>query len=378
MEITKFVNRYWRFILFFAATFGVLVVLYAWRGVLLPFMLGLVMANLFMPPIRIVERLLPGRNKNGARNRIIAIGVVMFAIMVVFAAGAFIVITYIIHSGPQMMAQVGNHLSDLVAKGKQLTSSIRNLFPDSMKGAVDGVVQSITNSLTGTLTTASTGSFSGGLVSSILGAILGFAAVPLFLFYLLKDSELCVNSVCTVLGESKKPHMRSILGVLEGVLGQYIRAQFFLSGVLFTLTLIGLLILRVPFALPLAFIYGLGEMVPTFGAWIATAILIFVVLALAPDKLILVLVMALGVHLLENIFLVPRVEAKFMRLHPVIVILLLVLGGHFWGLWGMILTVPLAATVLGLFNWVKSVDQDARQKLAEAAARPAPDTLIGT
>jgi predicted PurR-regulated permease PerM len=365
MELIGLFKRYERYIVFFVITAVLLTVLYGSRDVLLPFMLGLVMAYLFMPIIRWLERTMPGKGKHMATKRALSIVLVMFAIMVVFAAGAFLTTMYVIHSGSQMLSNASEYLNNLVARGKEWTASIRNMFPAGMRDTVDNYIQGFTNSLASTLSGSAPSQGGVSFITGALGLLLGFAAVPVFLFYILKDSELCVNSVCSVLGESKKPQLRSILSVLERVLGQYIRAELALSAVLFTLTFIGLSIIRVPLALPLAFIYGLGELIPTFGAWIAGGIMLIVVLALAPDKLLWVIGMDLGVKLLENVFLVPRIEAKFMNLHPALVIVLLVLGSHFWGLWGMVLTVPLAATLIELFKWVKSLDQVAGEALPE-------------
>jgi predicted PurR-regulated permease PerM len=80
-----------------------------------------------------------------------------------------------------------------------------------------------------------------------------------------------------------------------------------------------------------------------------------VVLAEAPDKILWVIIMDLIVKLLENMLLVPRIQAGFMRIHPAVIIFLLVIGAHFWGFWGMVLTIPITATTIELFNYVKSL-----------------------
>ena len=84
-----------------------------------------------------------------------------------------------------------------------------------------------------------------------------------------------------------------------------------------------------------------------------------VTLALAPHKVIWVILLAIVVQLLENNLLVPRIQASTMRLHPSLVILLLVLGGYLWGFWGILLTVPLTATLVDIFGYVRGVNREA-------------------
>jgi predicted PurR-regulated permease PerM len=256
-----------------------------------------------------------------------------------------------------MLANSGQYIDNFITRAQQWTAGIRNMFPPSVRGYVDNAVQNIANSLTGTLQKSTSGG--GGFLTSALGVIFGFAVVPLFLFYLLKDSELAVKGICSMFGEGASQHVYKILCVVESVIGRYIRAQLILSSVLFSLTLAGLLLLGIHplFALPLAFIYGLGELIPTLGAWIAGAIMVLVVLATQPDKLIAVIIMDLGVKVLENMVLVPKIQASNMRMHPAVVISLLVMGGHFWGLWGLILTVPITATLVEVFKYIRTMDR---------------------
>ena len=357
MDIKHELNKNWRYILFFAGAGVVLWILYTWRVVLLPFIIGLVLAYIMTPMVRWLVRIIPGKRLCTATKRTMAIFFLLFSIMGVFAFAMFIVITDLIHSSGQILANSGQYFNNFIARAQEWTTGLRNLFPESMRGYVDRVVQGIANSITSTLQRSTSGS--SNMVTSTLGIVFGFIAVPIFLFYLLKDSELVVNGVCSLFGKKAQPHIYKVLCVVESVLGRYIRAEIILSSVLFSLTLVGLLIIGIhPFlAFPLAFIYGLGELIPTLGAWIAGAIMVLVVLGTQPDKLIAVIIMDLLVKLLENMVLVPRIQASTMRIHPALVIVLLVLGANFWGLWGMIFTIPITATLIDVFKYIRAMDR---------------------
>ena len=78
-----------------------------------------------------------------------------------------------------------------------------------------------------------------------------------------------------------------------------------------------------------------------------------VVLAIAPEKVIWVAILYLGVQLLENTLLVPRIQGGYLHIHPAIVIVLLVLGAYIAGFWGLILAVPLTATIVEIYKYVR-------------------------
>ena len=56
---------------------------------------------------------------------------------------------------------------------------------------------------------------------------------------------------------------------------------------------------------------------------------------------------------MENLALRPKIQGDYMQIHPAIVLVLLVVGSSIAGFWGLLLSVPLAATVVGLFNYVR-------------------------
>lgn len=352
MTLRQVLNRYGRYILFLGLTVLVLGALYIWRTNLLPFVVGLVMAYLFMPIIRWIERVLPGKGRWMEAKRVLAIALVFISIMGVFAAAAFITVTIIIHNSADLIQNASKFITNFIAKGQEWTDSIRQAFPPGMRATVDKVVLDAGNSIGNALT----GSLKGGgtALTSSLGLILGFAALPLFLFYLLKDCEMIQNNVYMCLPSGVGKHARSVVNIIECTLGRYIKAELLLGAIVGSMSLVGLLIIQVPFALPLAFFNGICEMIPTVGPIIGGIVMSIVTLALAPDKVIWVVLLAIIIQLSENNLIAPRVTASCLHLHPALVIMLLVLGGYFWGFWGLVLTVPVTSTLVDIFNYVRS------------------------
>ena len=106
---------------------------------------------------------------------------------------------------------------------------------------------------------------------------------------------------------------------------------------------VGLFLLGVPFSILLGIIAGITELIPIIGPWIGGAAGVIVTLATAPEKALWVLLLYLVIQFAENAILVPRIQGNALRLHPVAVIVIVIISGHYFGIWGIILGPPLVA-----------------------------------
>jgi predicted PurR-regulated permease PerM len=78
---------------------------------------------------------------------------------------------------------------------------------------------------------------------------------------------------------------------------------------------------------------------------------LLVTLATAPDKVIWVALLYLAVQQLENVFLVPRIEGHALRLHPVLIMVIIVVASQVAGIWGIIIGPPLVAVLRDLVRY---------------------------
>jgi predicted PurR-regulated permease PerM len=120
------------------------------------------------------------------------------------------------------------------------------------------------------------------------------------------------------------------------------------------LTLIGLLILDVKFAFILASLAGVFSLVPIFGSIISTLPIALVGLMTSPWTSLLAILWIAGIHALEANFLNPKILGKSAQIHPVLVVLALISGEHFYGVFGALLAVPIASILLTVFQYVLS------------------------
>ena len=182
-----------------------------------------------------------------------------------------------------------------------------------------------------------------GIITGSFGFVLGLVVAPVLVFYLMKDSRSIRESLDTPFPTAIRPILSDFLDIADRTLGGYIRGQLTLGVIVGVTVAVGLLLMGVPFAVILGIVAGLTELIPIIGPWIGGGVGVLVTLATEPDKVLWVILLYLMVQLLENTLLVPRIQGNTLNLHPISVILIITIGSHYYGLWGVILGPPLVA-----------------------------------
>src|SRR5438874_4893210 len=171
-------------------------------------------------------------------------------------------------------------------------------------------------------------------------------------FFLLRDAPRLFQWFRRILPPSQRNELIPLFAQVNALLGRYVRGQIFLIGVMSTATFIGLSILQVPFVLLLAVMTGVLEVIPIVGPITAGAIACLVALGHpAPWGLsqiwyvAIVAVMYTILRHAEDYFVIPLVIGRIVKLHPAVVIFSLLTGGALYGLLGVLIAVPVAATL---------------------------------
>lgn len=360
---TNIFKRQWRLIAFTAILIIVFALLWIFWQVLLPFIIGLILAYLLYPLIAWLEKKMPVQSKWLSARRASLITAIFIIVIVILGLLGFYVFTGVVSSFSSLLKDSPKYFSDGLNTLQEWISNIQKMLPATAQEQVGNLAQNIGTAAGNALKNV----FAKGasVVSSTFGVIVSFVALPVFLFYMLKDWEKIKNSFYSAFSAEAAVHVRGFMGVIDKVLGRWIRAQLMLSVVVAVLTFIGLISLGIKLAPALAALQGLMEFVPILGPWIGGAIGVIVVLAIAPQKVVWVILVYLAVQLLENILLVPRIHGTYMRIHPAAILVLLPLGAFIAGLWGIILVVPLTATLIELVDY-------ARENLISREPQPRP------
>jgi len=358
-------RRHRRLISFMLGVIVVFWLLYALRSAILPFVLGMAFAYLLLPVITWVEKRLPRQGKWLQTKRVSLIVLTYVVILGLVGFFSYFIIIAVVDAFLVLVQNAPQYIAASLRTLQQWAEVFRQQFPPEMRQQIDQLI------LEG-------GTAAGNVIRSVFmrgisfipttfSLIFGFVSLPIFLFYILKDSEKLENGFYSAFSPWAAEHAKNIISIIERVLGRYIRAQLMLGFFVAYLCLVGLLILRVDFAPALAAFAGVTELIPILGPWIGGAAAVIVTLAVAPGKAIWVALLFFIVQLLENSLLVPRIQGAYLRIHPAVVIVLLVLGAYIAGFWGIILAVPLAATIVEIYRYVR---QTVKAEGAEGQPQP--------
>ncbi len=344
-------RRYWRLILFILGVIIVFWLLYVLRTVLFPFVISLVLAYLLLPVVSWIEKKLPWRGRWQQTKRVSLIILIFIVILGLVGFLSYFVVTAVVNAFLVLVENAPEYITGGLLRLQEWAEIFRRQFPPEMQVQVGqflldaGVV----------LGNAIQDIFARGVsfIPTTFGLIFGFVSLPIFLFYIMKDWEKLSTGFYSGLPPLVIEHVKGVSSIIEKVLGRYIRAQVMLGLVVGFFVFIGLLVLKIPFAPALAAFAGLTEFIPILGPWIGGIAGVIVALALVPGKAIWVALLYLIVQLLENGLLVPRIQGGYLRIHPAILVVLLVLGAYLAGFWGILLAAPLTATIVELYKYAQ-------------------------
>lgn len=182
------------------------------------------------------------------------------------------------------------------------------------------------------------------LTVGFLGNLISWISVIVITIYMLLDQQKMEEYLASFFGK-RQEQIQNLLGRIEDKLGAWLRGQAILSAAVGTLIYIGLSLLGVEFALPLAIIAGLLEVIPMIGPIIAAIPAILIGLTVSPLFAVIIGALYLAVQQLENQIIVPQLMKRAVGLNPLLVILAVTVGGRLLGIAGALLAVPIAVVI---------------------------------
>ena len=320
------------------------------RLFLLPFAFGLVLAYLLIPLVNWLERRLPPRDKWPQVKRVVSILLSFLLVVAIIGGFVYVVASAVIDAGTILVESAPYFIGRSIVTIQEWFQGVMADLPLAVQEQINQSLVSGGVSLGNWISDTVFGSLAN--IPATFSVILGFAVIPFFLFYILKDAEMLKGSLVNTLPAGVSRHGRNIVNIIEQVLGRYIKAQLMLGLIVGYFSFIGLLLLDAPFPLALALLAGVTELIPTLGPWIGGGVAVIVTLALAPEKAIWVALLYLGIQLMENNLLVPKIQSSYLRIHPAVMIVLLVFGAYIAGIWGILIIGPLVATLVEIFKYV--------------------------
>ena len=143
----------------------------------------------------------------------------------------------------------------------------------------------------------------------------------------------------------QREFLEGVLGDLNQMLAQFIRAQLMLAALSFIAYLAFLAIARVPYALVLGTAGGLMEFIPVVGPLVAATVILSVALLMSYPHWIILLIFLAAWRMLQDYVISPRIMGQSMELHPLAAIFGVLAGGEIAGVLGIYLSIPIMASL---------------------------------
>lgn len=197
------------------------------------------------------------------------------------------------------------------------------------------------------------GSLPAGIVKFVVGFfgnLLSVFTTLVISFYMLLEHKNLDEVVASVFGHEHQEKVLKIIQTIGTRLGGWVRGEIILMFSIGIMTYVGLSILGVEIALPLAIIAGILEVVPNIGPVVSAVPAVLIALTIHPLTALLTALMYLVVQLLENNILVPNVMRKAVGVNPLVSILGLLIGFKLAGVAGAVLAIPLVIVIETTYN----------------------------
>lgn len=270
---------------------------------------------------------------------------VLFVYLVAFAT--FGLVFYLVV--PPLLFDTVGFISELPRYLEQNfePTNILSFIPQLPTGFSAALRDAILNLETASVETAS-GFFKA--VSSVFGGALSFMLIIVLSFYLSVLEHGIENFLRIVTPREYEGYVLDLWSRSRRKIGWWLQGQFLLGILVGVLVFLGLTILDVRYALLLAILTGVFEIIPVFGPVIAAIPAVGIAFIQKPVLGLAVLILYIIVQLFENHLIYPLVVRKIIGVPPLLVILSLVIGGTLAGFFGLLLAVPVATVLVEFVN----------------------------
>ena len=334
------VNRYFSrpdAIFLIAALLVASLVLYTLAGALAPVLTGLVLAFLLQGLVGRLERL--------GSPRLLAIAVAMIVLIGTVSTAVLLVVPLLWQQAADLLALAPT----LIGMLRDGLSSLSEAFPEFItEEQIRGVVNESSKELGNLSASLLESAFS--QVFSLFGLLIYLVLVPISVFFLLKDKELLITHMTSLLPKDR-PLLDAVGSEMNAQLGNYVRGKVIEILVVGTVTFVTFLFFGLNYAALLGVLVGISVLIPFIGAAIVTLPVFMIAVLQFGWSLDLAWVMLAYavIQFLDGNVLVPLLFSEAVDLHPITIIVAILAFGGLWGLWGVFFAIPLATFIKAIY-----------------------------
>lgn len=246
---------------------------------------------------------------------------------------------------PPIQKQI-NSLIDSVPDMVEPAEELLNIWQNRQNYLPNGMANTLTH-ITDNMSTyaerfaASLFSF----IGSFFSFLFSFVLIPLFLFFMLKDSEKFIPFVTRFFSQSKANSLERLLKDVNDTLGSFIQGQVLVSLSIGIMLLIGYLIVGLDYALILAVFALFMNLIPYIGPWLSAIPAVVIGFFQEPMIGVWTAVIMIVAQQIESNIIEPNIMGHVLNVHPLTVVVIILAAGAMFGFLGLIFAVPAYAVL---------------------------------
>lgn len=321
---------------------------YRLLGLFMPFVIGWIIASIASPVVNWLEKRVKLIKKWGSALIIISVlGVVGLLIYLLFST-LLREIAGLIENMPDMYR-------DLEAGMETIGESLKGIFRLLPSGVQEGwhtMMDSLEQTMGNMIgmisepTVSAAGRFAKGIPSALIATIVTFISA----YFFIAEREDVIRWAKRIAPNALVSRMTMVVDNLKYAVGGYFKAQFKIMAVVYVLLLAGFLVLRIHFAVLLAFLIAFLDFLPFFGTGTALIPWAIYKFMMGNYKMVIGLVILYGITQLVRQLIQPKLVGDSMGLKPLVTLALLYAGYKAGGVFAMIFAVPAGMIVINLYK----------------------------
>lgn len=314
-------------------------ILWAGRDIIVPLLFAMLLAMLLDP---LVNRLSKWR-----LPRPVGIAIAVLLAMAALVGMSYFIVTQAAHFS-ELMPEMKEKGNEVLKQGERWLMSSTDMGHKDVDSAVAKVKEKGMEN----------GGAMVGKTLTTVGTLFGFFfLLPVFTFLLLFYKSLFHGFLSRLFRKSEHETLDDVLGETKGVVQSYLVGLLFEAAIVTALNWVGLMVIGVKFALLLAVLAALLNLIPYIGIIIGTILPMVVALTTQNMEAALwVLALFAAIQFIDNNFIVPLVVASRVEVNALMSILVVLVGGALWGIPGMFLSLPLTAMLKVIFDRVPDLE----------------------
>ena len=291
-------------------------------------------------------------------NRLVAITIVFILIALLLIWGLAVAIPSLQH---QIVSFAKNLPANLKKSNKIIQDFLENRISDDVKPQLEEIANNFSNQVTTWASHFSSKAVNwvSTLISTASQVIVAIIIMPFILFYLLRDGKNLKSYLIKFMPTKFRDPVGQILTDVNTQLANYVRGQVTVAIIVAIMFIIFFKIIGLRYAVTLGVTAGILNLVPYLGSFLAMLPALVLGLIAGPLMLLKVIVVFIVEQTIEGRFVSPLILGSQLNIHPINVLFVLLTAGSMFGIWGVLLGIPIYASakvvITAIFQWYKKV-----------------------